>query len=132
MAKGDLTPKQEAFCRAYIETGNASEAYRRAYDVGENTKDATVWRKAKELIDNGKVTARVETLREHHRERHNVTVSSITEELDELRRLAMFNNQASAGVSAVMGKAKLHGLIKDKSEVNLNVTHEEALAQLDD
>lgn len=25
-----LTPKQEAFCLAYIETGNASEAYRRA------------------------------------------------------------------------------------------------------
>ena len=26
-----LTPKQEAFCQAYIETGNASEAYRTAY-----------------------------------------------------------------------------------------------------
>jgi phage terminase small subunit len=26
-----LTPKQEAFAQAYIETGNASEAYRRAY-----------------------------------------------------------------------------------------------------
>ena len=28
-----LTPKQENFCLAYLETGNASEAYRRAYDV---------------------------------------------------------------------------------------------------
>ncbi|MHA0947931.1 terminase small subunit [Enterobacter ludwigii] len=26
-----LTIKQEAFCQAYIETGNASEAYRRGY-----------------------------------------------------------------------------------------------------
>lgn len=26
-----LTIKQEAFCQAYIETGNASEAYRTAY-----------------------------------------------------------------------------------------------------
>ncbi|SQE31532.1 Terminase small subunit [Mannheimia haemolytica] len=28
----ELTPKQEAFCLAYIETGNASEAYRQAYE----------------------------------------------------------------------------------------------------
>ena len=28
-----LTPKQEAFVLAYIETGNASEAYRRAYNA---------------------------------------------------------------------------------------------------
>ena len=29
----DLTAKQEAFALAYVETGNAAEAYRRAYDV---------------------------------------------------------------------------------------------------
>ena len=28
-----LTIKQEAFARAYVETGNASEAYRLAYDA---------------------------------------------------------------------------------------------------
>ena len=31
MDKIKLTPKQEAFCYGYIETGNASEAYRKAY-----------------------------------------------------------------------------------------------------
>ncbi|WP_311514794.1 LEM-3-like GIY-YIG domain-containing protein [Oligella urethralis] len=45
MAKGNakaapaarkLTPKQEAFCLAYIETGNASEAYRRSGVSEEN------------------------------------------------------------------------------------------------
>ena len=29
-----LTIKQNAFAMAYIETGNASEAYRRSYDAG--------------------------------------------------------------------------------------------------
>lgn len=38
---GQLTPKQETFCLAYIETGNASEAYRQAYDA-ENMKPDTV------------------------------------------------------------------------------------------
>ena len=28
-----LTPKREAFALAFVETGNASEAYRRAFDA---------------------------------------------------------------------------------------------------
>ena len=31
----ELTQKQENFCLAYIETGNASEAYRKAYNAAE-------------------------------------------------------------------------------------------------
>ncbi len=57
-----MTPKQEAFCLAYVETGNASEAYRRAYDAAR-MKPGTVNRKAKELLDNGKITARIDELR---------------------------------------------------------------------
>ena len=38
-----LTPKQEAFCRAYVETGNASEAYRQAYPTSLTWTDAGVW-----------------------------------------------------------------------------------------
>lgn len=40
-----LTIKQEAFCTAYIELDNASEAYRHAYDA-QNMQAATVNRKA--------------------------------------------------------------------------------------
>ena len=58
-----LTVKQEAFCLAYIETGNASEAYRRSYDV-QDMKPESINRKAKELIDNGKITHRVARLKE--------------------------------------------------------------------
>ena len=36
-----LTAKQEAFARAYVETGNASEAYRRAYNA-ENMKQESI------------------------------------------------------------------------------------------
>ncbi|UOA14509.1 GIY-YIG nuclease family protein [Sulfitobacter dubius] len=35
MAERELTRKQEAFALVYFETGNAAEAYRRAYDVEE-------------------------------------------------------------------------------------------------
>tara|TARA_R110002167_G_scaffold11043_6_gene49357 strand:+ start:1897 stop:2349 length:453 start_codon:yes stop_codon:yes gene_type:complete len=38
----NLTSKQEAFANLYIELGSASEAYRGAYDVGEDTKNDSV------------------------------------------------------------------------------------------
>lgn len=112
----ELTPKQESFCQKYIETGNASEAYRLSYDA-ENMKPETVWVKACELLKNGKVAARVEQLQAHHLRRHNVTVDTITAELEELKSLATLDKQYSPAITAVMGKAKIHGLLIDKAEI---------------
>jgi phage terminase small subunit len=123
-----LTLKQEAFCQGYVETGNASEAYRRAYDAAA-MKDETIWRKAKECLDNGKVTARVELLQAKLAKRHEITVDSVAHELEDARAMAMAEKQPSAAVSASLGKAKLYGLIVDRSKVDLT-THEEALDQL--
>lgn len=108
-----LTIKQEAFCQAYIETGNASEAYRKAYATDE-MKPETVNRKAKELYDNGKIAARVAELRGDIKQRHDVTVDSLIAELEEARKAALTAEtpQSSAAVAATMGKAKLTGLDK--------------------
>jgi len=57
-----LTPKQEAFARAYVDCGNLSEAYRRSYDVGEDTKPETVWEAASRLGAQADVAARVAEL----------------------------------------------------------------------
>ena len=108
-----LTIKQEAFCQAYIETGNASQAYRTAY-AADKMKTDSINRKAKELIDNGKIAARVAELQGEIKERHNVTVDSLIAELEEARQAALSaeNPQSSAAVAATMGKAKLTGLDK--------------------
>jgi phage terminase small subunit len=79
MNTSKLTIKQEAFAQAYIETGNASEAYRRAYNAGK-MKPATVNRKAVELLENGKITARIAELQAGHQKRHEVTVDRIVQE----------------------------------------------------
>lgn len=113
-----LTPKQESFCYKYIETGNASKAYRQSYDT-ENMKPASINRKAKELLDNGKIAARIITLYEASQKRHEVTVCSLTDELNESRELARSLNKPEAMTAATMGKAKLHGLITDKQKVEL-------------
>lgn len=108
-----LTLKQEVFCQAYIETGNASEAYRTAY-AADKMKPETVNRNAKALLDNNKITTRVAELRGEIKDRHNVTVDSLIAELEEARQaaLAAETPQSSAAVAATMGKAKLVGLDK--------------------
>ena len=115
MAK-KLTPKQESFCLAYIETGNASEAYRQAYNA-KNMKPETINRKAKVELDKGKIRARLEALQAEHRERHDVTVGGLSENLEIAMNLAFQNKQAAAMVSAIMGRAKLHGLLVDRAEL---------------
>ncbi|TCP95336.1 terminase small subunit [Cricetibacter osteomyelitidis] len=112
----ELTPKQDNFCLKYVETGNASEAYRQAYNA-ENMKSETVNRKASELLENGKITARIDELQAEHRERHKLTVDDLLHELETARKQALELNQCSVAVSATMGKAKLLGLDKQKVEV---------------
>ena len=117
MAQTDkLTPKKEAFACKNEETRNASEAYRQSYDVGENTKPETIWVKASELMANGKVAARVFQLQEAARERTLVTVESLTKELEEARAMADGLKNPAAMTGAIMGKAKLNGLLIDKND----------------
>ncbi|ECL8230238.1 terminase small subunit [Salmonella enterica] len=108
-----LTIKQEAFCQAYIETGNASEAYRTAY-AADKMKPEAVHVQACKLQDNPKIALRIKELRGEIKQRHNVTVDSLLAELEEARQKALSSEtpQSSAAVAATMGKAKLVGLDK--------------------
>lgn len=118
----DLTPKQEAFCQAYVETGNASEAYRRAYNA-EKTKDNVVHVKACELLANGKVTVRVSQLQAGHAKRHEITVNDLVAKLDATYEAASKDGAHAAAVSAVMGVGKLLGLIVDRNQLSGDATN---------
>ncbi|EAT2899699.1 terminase small subunit [Enterobacter roggenkampii] len=113
-----LTIKQEAFCQAYIETGNASEAYRTAY-AADKMKAEAIHVNASKLLDNAKVALRVKELQGEIKQRHNVTVDSLLKELEEARQAALGAEtpQSSAAVAATMGKAKLTGLDKQIVEM---------------
>ena len=58
-----MTSKQEAFCLAYLTEPDASKAYRKVYSA-EKMKPETVNRKAFDLLQDGKITARINELRE--------------------------------------------------------------------
>ena len=106
-----LTTKQEKFCKTFIETGNASEAYRQSYDC-QKMKGPTINRNAVALLDNTKITTRVGELQLNLQKKFEVTVQSLSKELDEDRQLARSLGQPGAAISALNVKARIHGLDK--------------------
>ena len=67
---------QGNFARYFVELGNASEAYRRAYDA-ENCSEKTVWRKTIEVVQNGKVAAEVDRLKAEIAKRSEITIDEV-------------------------------------------------------
>lgn len=74
--KGKLTIKQENFCNYYVERGNASEAYRRAYSCA-NMKDETVNRNAVQLLNRNKIATRVAELQDEQKAKSDITKEEI-------------------------------------------------------
>jgi len=125
-----LTAKQEAFCIEYLKCGNASEAYRIVYSCrGSNPE--TINRAAKTLMDSPKIAARISELQANVAKQAELTATDIVKELEEARTIAKADDQPSSMVSASMGKAKVMGLIVDKSEIDLNVKTKIDFAKLD-
>lgn len=74
-----LTPKQRKFAEEYVNTGNASEAYRRAYDVGESTSNDVIAVKASELLSNGNISVRVNELQKKEAEDFQITRKEVAD-----------------------------------------------------
>lgn len=112
-----LDPVRERFVQEYVSHGNASEAYRTANPKAKNWKPETLHPKASRMLAEDKVRARLAELQAKVAEKHEITVDSLVQELEEARTAAMKNPRGiSAAVSATMGKAKLLGLVVDKAE----------------
>lgn len=75
-----LTIKQENFCNQYLETGNATEAYRQAYDCG-NMKYDTIVVKASQMLQKDNIRIRLEEERSLLNEQSNIRKQKILEEL---------------------------------------------------
>ena len=111
-----LTQKQESFCLAYIELGNASEAYRQVYNA-DRMKPETINRTAKDLIDNTKITARLTELRAPAVEAAQITLEGHLKTLAELRDNASENGAYSAAVTAEVARGKAAGFYITKQEI---------------
>jgi len=92
-----LTIKQENFCNYYVESGNASEAYRRAYNA-DNMKQESIVVKASELLSNGNISVRVDELKSNLQSKSDITKERILNELSsivfaDIRDYVVFENE---------------------------------------
>ena len=83
-----LTLKQEAFAMAYMETGNACEAYRRAYNA-DRMKRNSIEVNASKLLNGTKVALRVTELREEAAKRNELSIDWVLQHLKEIVSRAM-------------------------------------------
>src|SRR4029077_15812596 len=118
-------PRHEAFARAifrgifepdlYPTRGTAYRAAGyRASGLREPGGSAEV--NASRLLKNAKILDRVRELQAEAAQEVKETIDKCVAELNEDRRDAKAQGQHSAAISAVMGKAKLLGLVTDKHE----------------
>lgn len=131
-----LTIKQERFVHEYIATGNACEAYRRSYDT-KSRNQATIMTSANKLLKNPAISKKIEEIRSKARKRNEITVDDLVNELDEFRVIAKEDRNPAAGVSAVMSKGKLLGMVVDRKELTVHgmissMTDDELMSFIDE
>lgn len=112
MPHDKLTPKQEAFVLAYLETGNASEAYRRAYNA-KGMADNVIHVKASELLKNGKVAVRVSAVYKSVAEKAILDRAWVLERLMRNAQIAMGEKTVSLKM-AVKDKGIVEGEVHDR------------------
>ena len=108
-----LNPRQEAFIGHIVKGCSNRQAYQKVYAVGDRVADANAAR----MLAEARVKSRLAELQAKAADKAAVTAETIAAELDAAYMLAFDNKQAAACVAASLGKAKLFGLLIDKSQV---------------
>ena len=114
MPNDKLNARQERFCLGLSEGLPQSRAY---IEAGYTARGNAAEVEASKMVRLPKVAARVAELRADAAKRSEVTVDDLVADLNLMFKLALATKNPAAGVTAVMGKAKLLGLVIDRAEV---------------
>lgn len=120
-----LTPKQEAFCQAYMRLGEGLLAYK---DISPHVKNATAKREATRYLSDPNIQTRIADLRDAITEKTKITVENLIEELEADRKAARLLGKFNDAIKATENIAKLSGLWVDKSETTHTMRPDEARA----
>ncbi len=111
-----LTPKQERFVLEYGRfDGDASKAYRAAYDAG-GMKAETVHKRASELLQHGEVAGRLASIRAKVEAKTNYTLEQHLERLAQLSESAEQAGQYGPSVKAEELRGKVSGFYVERVE----------------
>lgn len=118
-----LTQKQENFCLEYIKCGNASEAYKKCYNV-ENMKPESIYRKATELMANGTISARVQELRDKAESKAIMSLEDRMKKLSEIANNVTYDKDGNASYTDARGAIdllnKMEGVYVQKNQTELS------------
>ena len=107
-----LTSKQEAFARAYVEIGNARQAYATA-GYSQNNSLATQQKEAHKLLHHPHVSRRISELQANARRRaeaeHGITVDTLSDMLMDTYESS--DTRPAGKMQAILSLAKLHGFM---------------------
>ena len=116
-----LTMKQHKFVDEYINTGNASEAYRRAYDC-KKSSNKTISIEATKLINSPNVALAVKREKERINRASRLGSKDIEDNLFSIFERSLETDQLNTARACMMDIAKLNGLIIQKQEQQINTT----------
>ena len=109
-----LTIKQQMFIEEYIRNrGNASDAYRYAYDA-ENMGTKTINTNAIRLIQKDKIRIAIDRERARLNRDHGTRVKEIEDNLFSIYERSLETDQLNTARACMMDIAKLNGLIVNK------------------
>ena len=103
-----MTPKQEKFAQCIADGMNQADAYRAAYDA-EKMKPESIYSKASELMADGKVSSRVQELKEQLSSKALWTRADSVRALQNAISIAENKDNAAGLVAAIKELNAMHG-----------------------
>lgn len=102
-------------CRGIVEGLTITEAFKRAgYSETSSLQK-------NEVLARPRVILYIEELRERILQKFDHTIEALCERLDKIAAAAMLDGQYVPAVSAIMGIAKMHGHLADRTEIELHI-----------
>lgn len=110
-----LTIKEDNFCLEYVKSGNASEAYRLAYNVSKMS-EAAINVEACNMLKKPNISLRIEQLRKPVVEAAQLTLEKHLDDLKRLRDDAWASEKYAAAIQAEISRGKASGLYIERVE----------------
>jgi phage terminase small subunit len=108
--------RHERFVQGVLKGWSALESYRKAGYRGQGHSAESG---AHQLMRNSEVSSRLEELRSQTAQKTLITVEKLTNDLLQIRELAVRDGQHSAAVAALSLVAKMHGFLVERREVDI-------------
>lgn len=116
----NLTSKQEIFCQSIADGVSQAEAYRKAYNVSETTKQETVWKRSSELMQNGAVAGRVQEIQKSLAKKALWTREMSVKALIEAYQVAKDRKNPNGMTGAVKELNIMHGY-NEPQQIDINL-----------